>query len=431
MTWHTLNTHFQRLTDPIHASDTLRRKRMLEGTGWLLVGLTLLQMLLPFVVGDPARRIPLIIYGMISLVIAGGTLILARVTDNTWLPGGFFAFGLALLIACTEYPEGITEERALFFFSVPILFASVTIHPRASFWVAGYCGLLLLLVPVPAIGWAAAWYAYHSPALLGFFALAAFAWWVTQTLEQALTRQREANAQLLALIEQHEQLRRLDEEKDQLLFTVSHELRSPMTAIRLTLKQIVGGNTPDDKLHLVRREIDRLTDLVQDLLNLARLEHQPPQMEPVDLNQVITDVCATLQAPATAKGLVLAFEPAPDLPALQGHPAQLMQVVHNLVGNAINYTERGQVQVCTRLLPAPPRIALEVTDTGVGIEPEDLAHIFERMFRGSRTSGVPGTGLGLAIVQMIVTHHQGEITVQSTPGTGSIFTVLFPVWTAD
>ncbi len=176
----------------------------------------------------------------------------------------------------------------------------------------------------------------------------------------------------------------------------------------------------------------KLTDLVQDLLSLARLEHHPlAETVAVDLNQVVAEVCTTLQATASAKGLSLAFVAAPDLPSIQGHPAQLLQVVHNLVGNALNYTEHGQVQVQTRVVPAPPRVALEVADTGVGIAPEDLPHIFERMFRGSRTSGLPGTGLGLAIVQTIVTHHQGEMTVQSTPGEGTVFTVYFPIWTAS
>lgn len=431
MAWLSLTTHLHRLTEPGHEPEVLRRARLLVITGWLFLGLTALQILLLAVPQDPVLRAMRLPSAAVAFGLAAAVLLLTRLfPKNTWLSGGLFVFGLALLIAFTWYPVGITEDRNIFFFSIPIFFASGVIQPRASFWVAGYCAALLWVVPATALGGAAAWRAYNSPAMLGFFMLAAFAWWVMQSLEQALTRQREANAQLLALVEQHEQLRRLDEEKDHLLLTVSHELRSPMTAIRLTLKQIVAADTPDHKLQLVRKEIDRLTDLVQDLLSLARLEQPRLEYVQVDLNQVVAEVCATLQAAAASKGLTLAFEAAPALSYIQGHPAQLTQVVHNLVGNAVNYTEHGQVQVRTRVIPAPPRIALEVADTGVGIAPEDLAHIFERMFRGSRTSGTPGTGLGLAIVQTIVTQHQGEITVQSTPGEGTVFTVIFPVWTA-
>ena len=431
--WQSLTTYLQRLTEPGSEPEVLRRKRLLVSTGWLFLGLTAFQLLLLALPQDAALRSMRLLPAAVAFGLAVAVLLLVGVfPKNTSLSGGLFVFGLGLIIAYTWYPVGITEDRNIFFFSIPIFFASGVIQPRASFWVAGYCAALLWIVPATAYGEAAAWRMYNSPAMLGFFMLAAFAWWVMQSLEQALARQREANSQLLTLVEQHEQLRRLDEEKNQLLFTVSHELRSPMTAIRLTLKQIVAADTPDRKLQLVRREIDRLTDLVQDLLSLARLEQQQPRLNyiPVDLNQVVAEVCTALDAAAQAKGLALAFEAAPDLPCIKGHPAQLIQVVHNLVGNAVSYTERGQVQVRTRVVPAPPQVALEVADTGVGIAPEDLPHIFERMFRGSRTSGATGTGLGLAIVQTIVTQHQGEITVQSTPGEGTVFTVIFPVWTA-
>ena len=364
MNWQALNHYFEHPLlepDPGHAPETLRRARILGLSSWLYFGITVLQLLLLALPQDPTLRAMRLPAALVAFGLAVAVLLLARLAPkNPGLAGGLFVYGLALLIAFTWYPVGITEDRNIFFFSIPIFFASGVIQPRASFWVAGYCALLLWVVPATAFGGAEALRDYNSPALLGFFMLAAFAWWITQSLEQALVRQREANTQLLTLVEQHEQLRRLDEEKDQLLFTVSHELRSPMTAIRLTLKQIVAADTPDHKLHLVRREIDRLTDLVQDLLSLARLEQHPlSETVNVDLNQVVAEVCTTLQATASAKGLSLAFVAAPDLPSIQGHPAQLIQVVHNLVGNAVNYTEHGQVQVQTRVVPAPPRVTLE------------------------------------------------------------------------
>lgn len=131
---------------------------------------------------------------------------------------------------------------------------------------------------------------------------------------------------------------------------------------------------------------------------------------------------------ARAAGLVLIGENGKDLPAVRGNYNQLVQVVTNLVANAVNYTSASMVRVRTYLDAEHHRICLEVRDTGMGIPEEELAHIFERFYRSPRVrdSGIQGTGLGLAIVKEIVTLHGGGIEVESLAGKGSTFRVWLP-----
>jgi signal transduction histidine kinase len=341
------------------------------------------------------------------------------------VPGTLLVFGLATLLALGDYPQGFFSGSTLFFFSLPILCASIVIRPTASFWLAIYCTLLLILLPMPTFGLEGTFQMFKPVVVGGFFLLATCAWGVTKALELAVTRQRQITSQLITLLEQHETLKQVDEDKDQFLLTLSHELRAPMSAMRFFLQPLIGAERQEN-LRLVHDEISRLSDLVGDLLSLARLEQQNSRVfTPIDLNQLVQRVGAPFQAEAQGKGLAWVWELSPSLPPLSGNPAQLAEVVQNLVANAVHYTENGQVRV--RTANSAVGIVLEVADTGLGIAPEDVPHIFERLFRGVRTSHVPGTGLGLALVKTIITQHRGEIAVQSTPGSGTMFTVVLPI----
>jgi signal transduction histidine kinase len=127
----------------------------------------------------------------------------------------------------------------------------------------------------------------------------------------------------------------------------------------------------------------------------------------------------------------LVFDPGSGLPLVHGAADQLMQVVTNLVANALNYTVAGRVSVSTRYIE--DQVCLQVRDTGVGIAPGDMPHLFERFYRGRNVSRSihPGTGLGLAIVKEIVDTHQGRIEVESQPGIGTTFSVYLPAVEAD
>jgi signal transduction histidine kinase len=171
--------------------------------------------------------------------------------------------------------------------------------------------------------------------------------------------------------------------------------------------------------------------LVEDILNFSRLELDKTRIEfsDVDLNSVVEQAVTAQQARAKAANLPLIFESDATLPPVLGEPSQLGQMVRILLDNALNYTSDGAVRVVTSLKKEPRLACLQVIDTGTGVHPEDLPHIFERFYRGRGvgSSNIPGTGLGLSLAQEIANLHGGRIEVESQVGTGSTFTVFFPL----
>jgi signal transduction histidine kinase len=231
----------------------------------------------------------------------------------------------------------------------------------------------------------------------------------------------------------NERLKELDRLKSKFVSDVSHELRTPITNIKLYL-HLLGHDDAENwsgHLSVLEKESDRLARLIEDILNLSRLDLARDKMEPVpvDLNQIVGQVVMAHLPRAEVAGLRLSFEPEETLPPVWGEPSQLAQVITNLVTNAINYTPAGYVRVQTGRASVDGRACLEVEDTGIGIEPEDRPHLFERFYRGKRvgSSNIPGTGLGLAIVKEIVDLHGGRIEVQSRPDQGSRFKICLPL----
>ena len=181
----------------------------------------------------------------------------------------------------------------------------------------------------------------------------------------------------------------------------------------------------------MQEETRRLENLVRDILDLSRLEMGiiSIEMDWQKFNEVVEQVVVANQPRAEAKGLALTYDLGQNLPKIWADASQMNQAVSNLVANAINYTTDGEILVTTSFDPENQRIHLTVEDTGLGIEPEDLPHLFDRFYRGKHAgqSTIPGTGLGLAITKEIVDRHGGTIDVDSTLGKGTIFTLDLPV----
>jgi two-component system phosphate regulon sensor histidine kinase PhoR len=169
--------------------------------------------------------------------------------------------------------------------------------------------------------------------------------------------------------------------------------------------------------------------IVEDLLRLSRLEAKgvEPARGRVDLASVAGEVVALLAHRAAQRGIGLRLEAAGPLPGLAGDPLMIEQVLVNLVDNSLKYTEAGEV-VVSLAAEGGSTVRMEVSDTGIGIAPEHLPRLFERFYvvDASRSRRLGGTGLGLAIVKHIVQAHAGTISVDSTPGKGTRFTVRFP-----
>jgi len=229
------------------------------------------------------------------------------------------------------------------------------------------------------------------------------------------------------LAQANEQLHELDRLKSKFVSDVSHELRTPVTNLKLYLDLLERGN-PDKHAHYrhtLKEQADRLSQLINNILDLSRLELGAAKVQfiPVDLNGLVEQIVVAHRPLAESAGLHLIFRPDPALECVRGERNQLAQVVTNLIANSINYTQTGQVQVSTSR--TADRACMQVEDTGIGIDPEDVPHLFDRFYRGKQVAGfdIPGTGLGLAIVKEIVELHGGKIEVESRVSIGSTFRV--------
>lgn len=220
--------------------------------------------------------------------------------------------------------------------------------------------------------------------------------------------------------------------KNQFITTV-HELRTPLTAVNLYLDLFnrAKKEKQDHYLTVIKQEILRMEQYVNDVLVLARLGEAETQQHfmLVDLADLVQNVIDIQQPIATAKGLNLSLTLGSGSFVFNGRPRQLSRVITNLVANAIRYTPVGWVQVHLEGDRANNRIGLRIADSGIGIAPEVLPHIFEPFFRSPRAQQTSdtGTGLGLSIVQRIIHNHDGSISVTSEIGKGSVFQVWLPL----
>lgn len=214
---------------------------------------------------------------------------------------------------------------------------------------------------------------------------------------------------------------------------VAHELRHPLALLRGRLESIQDGVLPMDaeQLLLLEDDVIALSRLVDDLrdLSLAEVGQLRLDLAPIDLRAFTQELAADLTPVAEDRRTALAFQIAPGIPPVPGDAARLRQVLVNLLTNALRHTpEGGRVTLSAR--PEQGQIVITVADTGEGIPPERLAHIFERFYRvsqaRSRADG-GGTGLGLAIVRSLVELHGGTVEAASEPGRGATFTIRLPL----
>ncbi|ESA38673.1 integral membrane sensor signal transduction histidine kinase [Leptolyngbya sp. Heron Island J] len=222
------------------------------------------------------------------------------------------------------------------------------------------------------------------------------------------------------------------EHKKRFTADASHELRTPLTTLKgrlhVALSQPRTAEIYQETLQGIEQEVDRLIRLSSDLLLLSRLEqqHQDMHLELIDLSDLLAAIAEQIQPLADLQQLQFSTHIPSDL-QIQGSPDHLIRLFLNLLDNAVKHTSaQGKVQL--RAMVQGHCIQINVSDTGIGISPKHLPHLFERFYRveKSRSRTIGGTGLGLAIAQEIVHRHHGAIAVQSQPGHGTTFTVTFP-----
>ncbi len=249
----------------------------------------------------------------------------------------------------------------------------------------------------------------------------------TQTVAKAFNR-------MAADIErQVSELRELDALKSHFVASVSHELRTPLTSIAGYVEELLDeefGPLSDEQresLEVVERNASGLGALIDDLLLLARLEAgaEESEHEPFDLRPLLEELIVELRPVAAARGIELRVD-CPATLVLAGDRRQIRQALANLLSNAIKYN-RQDAPVDVHAAVEDGRVAIEVTDRGVGVPPDELARLGDRFFRASTAGATKGTGLGLSITRELAERHGGRLEARSEVGEGSTFRLVLPL----
>ncbi len=248
-----------------------------------------------------------------------------------------------------------------------------------------------------------------------------------RNLNMQLEERIDARTQELAAA--NERLTKLYKAQRNTIRDVSHALRTPLTTMNMRIELMDRVETERLREYIpgLRVQIELLSKMVINLLDLSRIEMDTQEVVDVDLNAIIERAIEAHIGYAQDHNLSLEFTHRRDLPSIEGHPDQLVMMVDNIVQNSLKYTAKGGVTI-----HAAPKgnhcVELRIQDTGRGIKSEHLKHVFDRFYRApdAVSSGVPGTGLGLVIVKEIIDRHHGKIDIKSEPGDGTTFTIDLP-----
>ena len=231
-----------------------------------------------------------------------------------------------------------------------------------------------------------------------------------------------------------EKLEALDKSRNQFVSNASHELKTPLSTMKILIETLVYQDPMDpsltkDFLNDVNKEIDRLNRIVSDLLTLVRIDSggMGLNLTEMSLNALLEEQVKRLLPLARENGIEINLEMKDEL-SIMADSVKLQQVIYNVIDNAIKYTPRGG-EVETSLVRIGKKAVMRIADTGIGIPAEDLPHIFDRFYRvdKARSRATGGTGLGLSIVKQIVQQHGGDIRAESTEGAGTTFIIELPV----
>ena len=261
-----------------------------------------------------------------------------------------------------------------------------------------------------------------------------------EEVQQMARELEDTNRGVMALYaeldEKADSLRRADESKTRFLSNMSHEFRTPLASVRALCKLLIthadGPLEPEQEtqVRFIARAVDDLTDLVNDLLDIAKIEAGKIDVRPVDFT--VAELFSTLRGmmrPLITPAVDLVFEGAGDIPAMRTDDGKVAQILRNFISNALKYTEHGHVTVSAHLAGDRRMVEFSVTDTGIGIAPEHKDAIFEEFLQipGALQGKTKGTGLGLPLCRKLATLLGGSVGVESIVGKGSVFTATLPL----
>ena len=251
------------------------------------------------------------------------------------------------------------------------------------------------------------------------------------TMQQMSQRLAEAFQKLSA---EHERLKKLEHYRSEFVANVSHELKTPLTAIRSYVETLLNGAIDDKEHNLeflkkIERRAANLSYLIDDLLEISHLEsrNELGGFTQVDLNQIVGRAIEMAADKSRGKGVVLERKLLAEPILIMGNEEHIYRAILNLLDNAINYTnQNGKVEIYSE--KKTDKVEISIADTGIGIPQEHLKRIFERFYRvdKARSRELGGTGLGLSIVKHVMNIHHGSVLVESVLGKGTKFTLVFP-----
>jgi PAS domain S-box-containing protein len=243
-----------------------------------------------------------------------------------------------------------------------------------------------------------------------------------------ISDRKQAEARRLELVLEREKVELLR----QFIANMTHDLKTPLSVIETSLYLLRRNSDPSraaEKLNIIQEQTRILSEFIQNLLTISRLDYIPQlDFKPVQVDALLDTTLRQMRSRLESKNLRTQIKRHGHVPPVLGAEDELSRAFGNLLENAINYTPEGGAVTC-ELDQRDPYLVVTVTDTGIGIDRDDLPHIFERFYRAeeARSTLSTGSGLGLAIVKKVVDLHQGQIEIDSTPGQGTTFRVLLPV----
>jgi len=240
---------------------------------------------------------------------------------------------------------------------------------------------------------------------------------------------------LVAVLKDITERKRVEEMRSDFVANVSHELRTPLTSIRGFAETLLDGAVEDPKvarpfLEIINTETERLSRLIDELLNLSKIEDKRaiPNWQPLNIGNLIDRAVTILKPKALEKEITIDVEASETIPVFEGDADMMCQVLINLIDNSISYTQSGG-EIHIRASAGAHELKVDVQDNGIGIPQESLHRVFERFYRvdKARSREQGGTGLGLSIVKHIIDAHHGTVQVESNLGVGSTFSFVLPL----
>ncbi|TAN20880.1 MAG: HAMP domain-containing histidine kinase [Acidobacteria bacterium] len=457
---------------PLGLADARQRLAYINQYRELVLGVLFILLLSSRVLGRHLPDIALVLFGVWFLLACGFVQIGVRASSERrlyWTAGLYFLAELALITAIADCLPAGFHWLALLFYVVTILHANMVLPRRlalllAALAAAGFAFLVgvgagLLQPPVAIVAMVALVIVGVLVFVIAGLSMAQFSRMLRRQTEalQAVNHRLQATTEELRMHRDHLEdlvrertvdlehatqdlrginadLRRLNELKSSFLANVSHELRTPLTSIRSFSELLL--HYPDEDpatraefLSIISNESDRLMRLIDEVLDLAKIEagHLQLHPQPVALPELVHETSELFQILAMQQGLELRYALPDDLPRVWADPDRLRQVFTNLLSNAFKFTAAGRIEITAALQKG--EMLITVADTGAGFPPGDAERIFDKFHqRGEAVAGKPvGAGLGLAICREICQHHGGRIWAAPRPGGGSLFHFTLPL----